>query len=116
MKAFSIALAYFLLAVVLSVIINPIGFIITMFYKGRTQYLNACSEQINRNGNVISGRFFNLTLIKKGSYQFGYCREYISSVLGKNKQSNNLTRTGKFIDKILNLFQKNHCIRQIQNF
>lgn len=45
--------------------------------------------------------------------RFGNIEETISSVLGKNQLSNNLTKFGKVIVWILNKIEKNHCIKSI---
>jgi hypothetical protein len=39
----------------------------------------------------------------------------MSSALGKNQLAGTLKPAGKILVKILNLFEKNHCIINIQN-
>lgn len=56
---------------------------------------------------------WNATLIKKGGYHFGLQGETISSVLGKNKRDNTLSKTGKILANILDKIDKNHCYKSI---
>ena len=66
-------------------------------------------------GNVLSNYLFNDILIKPEGYKFGNINETISSVLGKNKESNTLKVLGKFISKVLDLIDKNHVEKSIDN-
>ncbi len=64
--------------------------------------------------NVMFDGLFNRTLITKNSkHKFGWQREWVSSVIGKNLQAGTLTKTGMAINKFLNLIQKDHAIKQI---
>lgn len=67
-------------------------------------------------GNYLCQYFFNFVLIKQPSKnKFGNPLETISSVLGKNQVSNNLTFLGWVIVLILGVIEKNHCIKSIDN-
>lgn len=66
-------------------------------------------------GNVACSELFNDTLINKESVdRFGNYGETISSVIGKNKLTKTLTRTGKILDAILDFFDPNHSIKSIK--
>jgi hypothetical protein len=105
-----------IIAIVISIILFPIGFVFAMFYSGRRKYIYNVSRAIDQLGNVICARLFNLTLIKYYSiYKFGNEDETISSVIGKNKLVNTLTLSGKGLDFILNFLDKNHSIKAIEN-
>lgn len=116
-----------LIAISLSFVLIPIGFItafifliikadkeLTWKYFSRVFYNMAISLDIL--GNFICSVLFNYTLIKRNSkaYRFGKEGETISAALGKNVLANNLTLAGKILNKILNLFEKNHAIKAAQ--
>lgn len=107
-----------LVALILFSIFAPIGFIIGLFikkdWKRRTkEYLRNVSLSIDQHGNVICKYLLEYTLIKKDHIHFGNPDETISSVLGKNKVINNLTFIGRVLDKILDIIDKNHSIKSI---
>lgn len=78
-------------------------------------YLLEVAQSIDQFGNVVCADLFDVTLIKKISdHKFGNPDETISSVLGKNKRSKTLSRVGKVLDWILNLIDKNHSIKSIE--
>lgn len=105
-----------IVATIVSIIIFPIGFVFAMFYSGRRKYFYNVSRAIDQLGNVICARLFNLTLIKHYSiYKFGNEDETISSVIGKNKLVNTLTFIGRLLYYFLELIDKNHSIKAIEN-
>jgi hypothetical protein len=103
-----------LVAILISIILFPIGFITSMFYPNRKQHLYNIARGIDQLGNVICSQLFNLTLIKKTGYKFGNEDETISSVIGKNKRTNTLTVTGYLLDALLDAIDKNHSIDAIE--
>ena len=116
----------FLLAVVLSVLLMPLGFIygiIRLWAKADFKkwfvkfgkYLFVIAVSIDQLGNVIMQEMFDDLLIKPYGYKFGNEDETISSVIGKNKLMNTLTSAGKFLDWILNIFEKDHSVKNIEN-
>jgi hypothetical protein len=120
MKAFLLLLT----AIVLFVLLAPFGIvtaIVLLFVKDSREQFSKFSDYpygiahtIDILGNIICGDLFNVTLIKHGGYRFGVRTETISSVLGKNKRSNKLTKTGNLIANILDAIDSNHCINSIQ--
>lgn len=116
----------FLVSVILSVILYPLAFlasIIKGFYKTsfkigldklNQQFLDIATS-IDANGNVVADDLFNFALIRKEGYQFGKRKETISSVLGKNQLSQTLTPIGWLLASLLDLIQKHHCFRSIDN-
>lgn len=70
---------------------------------------------LDRYGNHNYRTLFNITLIKSNGYKFGNVNETISSVLGKNKRNNTLSKIGIIICTILDFLDKNHCIKSINN-
>jgi hypothetical protein len=104
-----------IVAILISVILFPIGFIISIFYPNRKKYLYNIARGIDQLGNVVCGRLFNLTLITSNSiHKFGNEDETISSVIGKNKLANTLTVAGHLLDKLLDIIDKNHSIKAIE--
>jgi hypothetical protein len=104
-----------IVAILISVILFPIGFIISIFYPNRKKYLYNIARGIDQLGNVVCGRLFNLTLIISNSiHKFGNEDETISSVIGKNKLANTLTFVGRLLDKLLDIIDKNHSTDAIE--
>lgn len=65
-------------------------------------------------GNAVGKEIFNDTLIKdKTLHPFGKKGETISEAIGWNKYYNNLTKTGKILDNILDFFDPNHSLKSI---
>jgi 8-oxo-dGTP diphosphatase len=104
-----------ILAILLSVILFPIGFLVAMFYPKRERYMFNIALGIDQLGNVVCGKLFNLTLIYPSSInRFGNEDETISSVIGKNKKAGKLTFAGRMLDKLLDSIDKNHSISSIE--
>lgn len=97
----------FLIAVVLGVILYPIGIIYSVL-KHISDMFKTLAIGINQFGNVTCSMLFNDTLIKKNGYKFGNPDDTISRVLGKNKATNTLTKTGRLLADLLNKIDKNH--------
>jgi 8-oxo-dGTP diphosphatase len=104
----------FLVAILLSFVLFPIGFLFSMFYPKRGRYMFKIALGIDQLGNVVCARLFNFFLITKEGYQFGNEDETISSVLGKNKKQNTLRFLGKLLDLILDQIDRNHSIKSIE--
>ena len=67
-------------------------------------------------GNVVGKEIFNGILIKdKKIHPFGKKGETISEAIGWNKKWNNLTKTGKRLDAILDFFDPNHTLDSIKD-
>jgi hypothetical protein len=118
-------LLLFVLAKALILALYPIGFLYSiMTYAFRfgwaraDKYLFRCALIDDIHGNTYLAKLFNDTLIKSRykviSYKFGNPRETISSVLGKNKERNTLTWTGRLLDKILHAFDSNHSLKSVE--
>jgi 8-oxo-dGTP diphosphatase len=103
-----------IVAILLSIILFPIGFIFSMFYPGRRKYLYNIALGIDQLGNVVCARLFNFFLIDIDGHKFGNEDETISGVIGKNKRKNTLTGLGIILDSILELLDKNHSIKAIE--
>lgn len=79
-------------------------------------YFKDSAINIDRFGNREFRYSLNKYLITENSpYRFGNIEETISSVLGKNEISDNLTTLGKLLCWLLDKIEKNHCIKSIKN-
>lgn len=128
-----------LVAIVLSCVLMPFGLIYAFcFYVGKMQpiayikklgdYCFAIAVSIDQLGNTVMSELFNAVLIKNSiqertgilesihvsAHKFGNPDETISSVIGKNKKNGTLTISGKALDYILNIFEKDHSIKSIE--
>ena len=78
-------------------------------------YLKDTAINIDRFGNREFRFSLNKYLIfEKSPDRFGNIEETISSVLGKNELSDNLTTLGKLLCWVLDKIEKNHCIKSIK--
>lgn len=107
----AITLLYVLLPVV------AIYVIIKTIFKERPRTLKVwfyrTAMSIDRFANVNAAELFNDIFIKKGGYKFGHPDETISSVIGKNQRDKTLTRAGRFLRRILDKIEYNHCLDSI---
>jgi 8-oxo-dGTP diphosphatase len=101
-------------AALLSVILYPIGLLYSLFRPQRNEQAYQIAYSIDQLGNVVMKDAFNKWLIKDKGYKFGNPDETVSSVLGKNKQAKTLTKSGKFLDKILNWLDNGHSVKSIE--
>lgn len=119
-------LALMIIAVTLSGIFMPIGILYSIvsflwssgfkqILKRVGQYLLIIAIAIDQMGNVVMQELFNDILIKPGGHKFGDEDETISSVLGKNQLNGSLTRWGNYLNQLLNLFEKNHSVKSIED-
>jgi hypothetical protein len=110
-KIFNIILGFILLiiALVLIFILSVVNF---FEVENKEGYFISTALNLDIWGNVEFRTFWNNHLIKdKTTYPFGYQGETISSVLGKNIITKNLTNTGKVLVWILT---EKHCIDAIK--
>ena len=99
----------FILALVLIFLMTIINF---FEVKNKEGYFRSTALNLDIWGNVEFRTFWNNHLIKeKTKNPFGIQGETISSVLGKNILTNNLTKNGKILVWILT---KKHCLDAIK--
>lgn len=112
----------FVVAFTLAVLIFPIGFIVMLFNAAHERgpravlmYLSTAmlsvALAIDAMGNVVCRDLLNGTLRKYGGHNFGNYRETISLVLGKNKETQTLTKAGRFLAGLLNAIDPDHVER-----
>lgn len=103
-------------ALLLSVILMPIGFvfqIMVTLFRAVDTYLFHIAKSIDQHGNVVCAELFNLTLIKRKGYKFGDMDKTISYVLGINAENKTLTYLGKKVGNLLNTIEKDHLIKAV---
>ena len=81
-----------------------------------TATLHSLALWLDQIGNAVCRDLFNRLLIEKDWYKFGKVQETISSVLGKNQMLDTLSLWGLILVSILDLFERNHCIKSIIYF
>lgn len=104
----------FLVAVIIFIIALPIS-IIYIAFDVVFNLLGKIALSIDMTGNVLLTEVFNDILITKTGYKFGNRKETISSVLGKNQKYKTLKRTGKFLCRILDRLDPQHCEKSIDH-
>lgn len=111
-----------LISIILFIIVEIFSFVYVVFWKKKfifsriSGYFRQFAVDIDRFANNHFRSLFNALFIIKGGYRFGDYRETISSVLGKNQRDKTLKKTGKFLVRILDFIDKNHCEKSINNF
>ena len=113
-----ISLLLVILAIVLSVILYPIGFIYALVtFKLRLKdYYYAIAYSIDQLGNVVMSAMFNRLLIEEDSqYKFGNPDWTISAVLGGNLLTMRLRPLGLWLVEILDSIDDNHCVNAFNN-
>lgn len=99
----------FLIAYILFLPMTFINFF-TVRKKG---YFRSTAVNIDIFANREFRATWNKHLITFGGYKFGKPGETISSALGKNKKQETLSKKGKLLCRILDLIDKDHCIKSI---
>lgn len=103
---------------------GPIGIVYTILkfiYRNSLskldQYFLQMAVSIDQTGNVIMQHIFNKILItKKSNNLFGNEDETISSVIGKNAETNTLSSFGKLLNNILDSIDPGHSLRSIERW
>jgi len=103
-----------LVAIILFVLFLPVGLVYAMLRKGRNEYFYNVAYGIDQLGNIVMQHAFNKWMISDDGFKFGNPDETVSSELGKNKKIGRLTKSGKFLDKILEKLDKGHSIDSIE--
>jgi len=106
---------FLILGIIWSMIKLALGVEFQEWWNRIGDYFYVCAKAIDQLGNVMCQDMFNSILIKNDNQPFGDEDETISSVLGKNHLTNNLTLTGRILVKILNTIDPNHVQDAIEN-
>jgi 8-oxo-dGTP diphosphatase len=104
-----------IVAIILIIPFGTLGFLYSLVVsRDHSKYFRGMAESLDQFGNVICQDIFNLWLLKAGGYEFGNIDETVSSVLGKNKLTNTLSRAGRKLEGFLNKMDDNHSIDAIE--
>lgn len=104
----------FILFLVAYIIFLPMT-IINFFTVREKGYFKSTAVNIDIFANREFRATWNKHLITFGGYRFGKEGETISSALGKNKKQCTLSKKGVILCNILDFFDKDHCIKSINN-
>ena len=111
------------ISIILFVLTVPFGFVYGLFYKLFTRSITGLGElslkisiSIDQLGNVAMQYLLNAIMIVRGGYKFGNRDETISSVLGKNIQTNTLSKFGNCINSILDFIESGHSLNSIDYY
>ncbi len=85
-------------------------------YGNTAGYFYNTARNIDIWANSEFRAMWNARLITAFGYKFGRQGETISSVLGKNQLAETLTKEGWRLVRLLERFEKDHCLKWIQNF
>lgn len=119
-------LVWFVVSMALGAVLLPLGIlfgVIKCFYQSHfsrgLRYADTMfftlAKAFDKYGNVVCEALFNATLIKKTSqHPFGKIEQTISMVIGYNLKEGTLTMAGWVLNQVLNLFDKNHSIKAIE--
>lgn len=107
-----------ILAATLSIIFYPIALVYSLFRYSKFKYISKhyfnIAIAIDQAGGVVCQYLLNDIMIKKGGAQFGNPDSSISSIIGKNHESNTLTIFGKGLYHLLDSLQSNHAENAIE--
>lgn len=114
MRTFVFGFALFLLSLVLLLPLTIANFTLVAFRGKAKGYFMSTAINLDRFGNYEFRSLFNSLLIHPDSQnRFGDFEETISSVLGKNLQTNTLTTGGRLLVWLLDFIDKDHCVKCI---
>jgi hypothetical protein len=103
----------FILFFIAYILFLPLSIINFFVVKNKKGYFKSSAITIDKLANREFRTLWNKTLKKENGYPFGAENETISSALGKNQRDGTLSKTGEYLVKILNLFEKNHSLKSI---
>ena len=118
MKNKNLGAILYLIAIFVTPIFNLIGFITILFKpkKIRNKVFKDLAISKDQHSGVYVQFWFNSWMLKNESKDlFGHPDETISSVLGKNKRSNKLTKFGLYWANWLNKREANHVELSIED-
>lgn len=99
---------------IIAYLLLPFLTIINYFCVKKEGYFKNTALNIDKFANREFRAMFNKFFKTPNGYAFGDERESISSALGKNQRDNTLTKAGKALCAILDLIDKDHCKKSIE--
>lgn len=113
-------LLHLIAAIIISAFVLPIGFLYSVgnrILEKLDNYFYSIAYKINVFSTYVCSDFYNDILLKKNSitkFLFGKRNVSISYHIGKNIEYKSLSQVGKIINSILNIIEKDHCIKAVQ--
>lgn len=105
----------FLLFITAYILYMPLSIWNFCLVENKKGYFRSSAITIDKLANREFRTLWNKKLRIESGYKFGTENETISSSLGKNQRDRTLTNLGKILVKVLDLFEKNHCLKSINN-
>ena len=105
----------FILYIIAILLIFPLTLLNLLFVENKAGYFLNTARNLDIFGNREFRSFWNAVLILPEGYKFGKYGETISSVLGKNQRDSTLKPCGKFLVKVLDKIENDHCLKSINN-
>jgi len=91
------------------------GFYKAIKNKELITYLKQIAIVLDVGSNVIGQYALNDAFRRNNWYSFGNRKDTISYAMAKNKQANNLSKFGLWVEKVINIFEKDHLNKAIKN-
>jgi hypothetical protein len=105
----------FVLYVVALLLYPPLSLWNYCIVENKKGYWKSSAKSVDILANREFRTLWNKILRTENGYKFGAENETISSALGKNQRDGTLTKTGERLVKILDFFDKDHCLKSIEN-
>lgn len=105
----------FILFIVAYILYLPLSLWNFCLVENKKGYFISSAITIDKLANREFRTLWNKKLRNESGYKFGAENETISSALGKNQRDNTLTKSGKLLVKFLDFFEKDHCLKSIEN-
>ncbi|MHC0442306.1 hypothetical protein [Flavobacterium sp. 3-210] len=105
----------FLLFITAYILYLPLSIWNFCLVENKKGYFRSSAITIDKIANREFRTLWNKKLRIESGYKFGAENETISSALGKNQRDETLTKSGKRLVKVLDFFEKDHCLKSIEN-
>jgi hypothetical protein len=105
----------FLLFIIALVLIFLLTIVNYWYVEDKAGYFRSTAKNLDIFANREFRAFWNAVLIEPDGYKFGREGETLSSALGKNQMQYKLKRKGRFLVRVLDKLDKNHCINSIDD-
>lgn len=103
----------FILFIVAYLLYLPLSLWNYFLVEDKKGYFRSSAITIDKLANREFRTLWNKKLRTESGYKFGAENETISSALGKNQRDGTLTKSGKRLVKVLDFFEKEHCLKSI---
>lgn len=105
----------FLLFITAYILYLPLSIWNFCLVENKKGYFRSSAITIDKLANREFRTLWNKKLRTESGYKFGAENETISSALGKNQRDGTLTKSGQRLVKVLDFFEKDHCLKSIEN-